>query len=104
MSFVESQGFRLQKTNLYARQCRAFENYNVDSSDFRKEREITFTNYITERKNLIKRGISRLATRRNPQQPIGCEDIGEERNAGLIFGEERNAEIPFFASRSIIIR
>ena len=32
-----------------------------------------------------------------PQQPIGCEDIGEERNAGLIFDEERNAEIPFFA-------
>ena len=32
-----------------------------------------------------------------PQQPFGCEDIGEERNAGLIFDEERNAEIPFFA-------
>ena len=47
---------------------RAFENYDVDCEDFRKERnaEITYTNYITERKNLIKRGISRLATRRNP--------------------------------------
>ena len=87
MSFVESQGFRLQKTNLYARQCRALENYDVDCEDFRKERnaEITYTNYITERKNLIKRGISRLATPRNPQQPFGCEDFRKERNAEITF-------------------
>ena len=65
--------------------CRAFENSNVDCEDFRKEREITFSNYITERKNLIKRGISRLATRRNPQQPIGCEDFRKERNAEITF-------------------
>ena len=64
---------------------RAFENYDVDCEDFRKEREINFTNYITERKNLIKRGISRLATRRNPQQPIGCEDFRKERNAEITF-------------------
>ena len=32
-----------------------------------------------------------------PQQPFGCEDIGEERNAGPIIDEERNAEITFFA-------
>ena len=90
MSFDESldnRDYACKKQISMPGKRRAFENYDVDCEDFRKERnaEITYTNYITERKNLIKRGISRLATRRNPQQPIGCEDFRKERNAEITF-------------------